>query len=165
MNTEILAAHVLNGYVWALLKTNTSMTENDYGTKVPVIPSNQEPEFRALNKPFLVYGFTEDHSHDIHLMRSGTLFYTIYASNLTDINRIFNIIETAMGRYDESATDVNAWSSKAPQNTNFLGCRFTEVCISYGEGGGPVDQEGGRLAAVIGIKYSFVPTYSVITAL
>jgi len=77
MDTKIMAPHVLNGYVWAVLKANTTMIESNYGGLRPIIPASQEPEFTQYNKPFLVYGFAEDPTSDNLAIRSGTLVYLL----------------------------------------------------------------------------------------
>ena len=162
MNIAYLAPHVLNAYVWALLKANTTMLESQYGGKTPIIPSNQEPEFTAYNLPFLVYGFAEDPSHENLAQRSGTLVYAIYATNQTDINKIYNILSEDLGDFDESAARVNAWTSKPANYTGkFDGCRFGHINVAFGEGPSPVDQEGGRQASNLTLRYSYVPTYTI----
>jgi len=159
MIISTLAPHVLNGYVWALLKANTSMLESQYGGKTPIIPSNQEPEFTAYNLPFLVYGFADDPSHENLAQRSGTLVYAIYATSQTDINKIYNIIAEDLGEYDISAHRINAWTTVPTNYANFSGCRFGSINVAFGEGPSPVDQEGGRQAANLTLRFNYVPTY------
>ncbi len=158
-----MAPHVINSYAWAVLKANTSMTESDYGGRVPIIPSNQEPEFTQYNKPFIVYGFAEDPSNINLAQRSGTLVYAIYADTASTINKIYNILTEALGRFDKTAYDVNAWISKSANYANFAGISMRYVAVAFGEGPGPVEQEGGRQVATLTIKYSHVSTYTVIT--
>lgn len=163
-DTAISAADVINSYAWAVLKANTSMLESQYGGKVPITSSNQEPEFTIYNLPFLVYGYAEDASHDNLATSSGTLVYAIYADTVSAINKILNILVEALGRKDWSAYDINAWSSKTAQYANFAGISFRSVSVAFAEGAGPVAGEGSRQAGTLTIKYSYVASYSVTTS-
>lgn len=150
--------YILNKYVWELLKMNTTMKEADYGNKVPIVPANQEPEFTSLDKPFIVYGYSEDGTGDLFAERDGSLSYAVWSTSVGEINTILNIVRAAMERHDESARAVNKWSSNTP---SYLGIRFGDIYIGYLEGPSPEESEGGRQAGIITIRYKYFADYGV----
>lgn len=160
VDTKLNAAYVLNSYVWQLLKYNTSMTEADYGGKVPIVPANMEPEFTAYNKPFLVYGFSEDTSADLFALRAGSLSYAVWSTSVGEINTLLNVIRSALERRDDTAREVNNYTSRIP---TFAGIRFGSIHIGYLEGPSPEESEGGRQAGIITIRYDYFAEYAVKT--
>jgi len=151
------AVNVLNLYLWEVLKKNTTMVVADYGGKIPIIPGGQDPDMLQYNKPFIVYGYSEDPVSINGAIRGGTVVYVIYSSSINDINRIMNVIVAAMAE-DDSARRINKWSSNNPA---LVGIRFTDARIAFGEGASSADQEGGREVATITVKYDFVAQYAV----
>lgn len=158
--------YILNRYVWELLKNNTLMTEDDYAGKIPIIPASQEPEFTALNKPFIVYGYSEDTTSDVFVDRMGSLSYAVWSTSVSEINNILNIIRAGMERHDETAHAVNKWSSPGSEdnpnaNPSYLGIRFGSIYVSYIEGPSPEESEGGRQAGIITIRYRYYADYGI----
>lgn len=151
------AANVLNLYLWEVLKKNTSMVTADYGGKIPIIPGGQDPDMNQYNKPYIVYGFSEDPAGPNGAVRGGTLVYAIYSSSISDINRIMNIVYTALAE-DDTARRINKWSSLNPA---LVGLTFTNAYIAFGEGASPADQEGGREVATLTMRYNFKSYYSI----
>ena len=149
---NVIAPYVLNHYVWELLKHNTSMVAADYDGKTPIVMSGQEPEFSEFNKPFLVYGFSEDSTPDLYAVRSGSLSYAVYSTIGGEVTTILNVIRGGMERRDDTAKEINAYSSTISQ---FLGIRFGSVTIGYFEGPGPEETEGGRKAGIITLRYDY----------
>ena len=153
------AANVLNLYLWAVLQKNTDMDVTDYGGKIPIIPGGQDPDMLQYNKPFIVYGWSEDPGSYSGANRSGTLVYAIYSQSTGEINQIMNIIIAALSEQD-TARRINKWSS-AYSGGGLMGIRFTDARIAFGEGASPADQEGGREVATLTMRYDFVSTYPV----
>lgn len=151
------AANVLNLYLWEVLKLNTQMDAGDYGGKIPIIPGGQDPDMLQYNKPFMVYGFSEDPGSYNGAIRGGTLVYAIYSTSISEINAIMNIINAALAE-DDSARRINKWSSNNPA---LVGIRFTDARIAFGEGASPADQEGGREVATLTMRYEYVANYTV----
>lgn len=150
--------NLLNLYVWEILKKNTDMDVGDYNGKIPIIPGGQDPDLNAFDKPFIVYGAADDPSSSNGTMRSGTLVYAVYSDSVSDINRIINIVTTALEERDVAARRINAWTSK---NSALIGVRFTSTYIAFGEAAGPADQEGGREVGTLTIRYSCITNYAV----
>ena len=156
--------NVLNKYVWELLKINLGLTETDYAdadvsARVPITPSGQDAAFVAIDKPFLVYGYSEDGTPDLYARYTGSLSYAVWSTSVAEINSILNVIRTAMERRDESAGAVNRWSSK-PGSTN-IGIRFGDISIGYLEGPSPEESDGGRQAGIITLRYQYFVDYDV----
>lgn len=166
VDTKRHPTYILNKYIWELLKANIGMTEMDYADPVdspsgrtPIVPANQEPEFAALNKPFLVYGYSEDSTAVDYTCSYGSLSYAVWSTNIGEINNILNIIRAALERRDESAADINRWSSRV---ANYVGIRFGSTYIGYQEGPSPEDSEGGRQAGIITVRYEYFAEYDFI---
>lgn len=152
VNPKMNAAYLINNYVWQLLKNNTDMKESDYSGKIPIIPSGQEPEFNAIDKPFLVYGYSEDMTPDLFALRAGAVSYAVWSTNVGEVNTIMATIKAALERHDESAREINAYTTTIPA---YAGVRFDNTHIGYLEGPSPEDSEGGRHAGIITVRYQF----------
>lgn len=155
MDKKIIAPYLLNAYVWGLLQANTAMRTTDYGGKVPIIPG-AEPDLTQYAKPYLVYGYTDDSTILEHAVKEGNLSYLVYSSLKSEISTILNILSVALERGDESAIDVNTFTSS---RANFIGIRFGSITIAYLEGPEPEDTEGGRASGMITIHYSYFSDY------
>ena len=157
--------YLLNKYVWALLKANTNMTEMDYSDsaapsgRVPIVPSGQDSALNAINKPFLIYGYSEDTTPDIYAMRAGAISYAVWSTSVSEINNILNIIKAGMERHDEAARAVNKYTTNLG-GTN-IGIRFTDIYIGYHEGPSPEETEGGRQVGIITLRYQYAADYEV----
>jgi hypothetical protein len=153
------AVNVLNLYLWEVLKLNTSMKVADYGGKIPIIPGGQDPDFNQYNKPYLVYGWSEDPSSYNGAIRGGTLVYAIYSTSTSEINAIMNVVIAALSE-DDAARRINKWSSTYAGGA-LVGITFTDARIAFGEGASPADQEGGREVATLTMRYEFKSYHSV----
>jgi len=151
--------YLINRYVWELIKKNTTLTETDYGGRVPIVPANMEPDFVGFNKPFIVYGYSEDTTPDLYARRSGSLSYAVWSTSVGEINSILNTIRAALERHDESAREVNVITTALGVNP---GIRFGDIYIGYLEGPSPEETEGGRQAGIITIRYQYFADYSVV---
>lgn len=166
MNPEVDPAHIIRAYVWAVLQANdpTIWDKNKYGGKIPITPLSEEAELTEFAGPYIVYTFSQTPSEIP--CNDGTMTLAIYD---TDIRRLFkttNILSTALNREDETATDINKFSSGDPQSTGakpFVGIRFGYVKRVYSEGPEPPETEGGRGFALISLEYEYFVDYDVVT--
>lgn len=158
MRVEITAPYAIIDYTWDLLKLNTQMDVSDYGNRIPIIPSSQQPEFTESGKPYIVYAYTENPTNEVYAIRGGQIAYAVYGTSDRDINTILNILATQFGRFDETAEDINNWSV----GKVFQGLRFTNLSINVIEGPGPEDAEGGPRSGVTMIRYECIPTYEIV---
>src|ERR671929_2351404 len=150
--------YLLRSYAWAVLKANTSMDESDYGGKNPIVPLGEEPELSNYSGPHIVYGYSLNPSNDPYVQKNGSMTFIVYSQNFATITNILMILEEAFGRWDDSASDINDYTSRTPE---FVGIRFGTVNVGYMEGGSAREQEGGRVLGLINIRFSFYPDYNI----
>ena len=164
VDTKKHPVYIINAFVWQVLKLNVGLKESDYGEstvsgRVPIVPSGQDAALVAINKPFLVYGYSEDSTPDVYAMRGGSVSYAVWSTSVGEVNNILNTIRSAMERRDESAAAVNRWSTNNP---SYLGIRFGDIAVGYLEGPAPEETEGGRHAGIITLRYQYFADYDVV---
>lgn len=152
MDNKITPAYLLRSYIWQLLKLNLGWTEANYGNLVPIVPVAEEPEISVFDKPYIVYGYALDGTGDLHARGSGSMTLVIYDANFRNLTQALNVIVTALERQDESARDVNRYTSSVPA---FIGLRFGYIRIGFTEGGTPETTEGGRQSALVNISFEY----------
>lgn len=162
LELEVVPAYIIADYVWALLDINTNMELSHYGGKVPVIPVRQDPVFTDIDKPFLVYAWSENPTRDNYKHRSGQVSLAIYATSNRDITKISNLLVSAFERWDETAEDVNEWKSRPGKPEAFKKIRFSTFAAGAFDGPTPENTEGGRQSAVVMIRYSYIADYEFI---
>lgn len=164
MTTDLtlVPAYLLRQYAWQLLKRNTDMEESHYGGLLPIVPVSEEPELTEFNKPYLVYGYALNSSNDVSARKNGSMTFAVYDDDFRTLTRVLNILTTAFERHDESATDVNAFTSTIPQ---FVGIRFGTISVGFVEGGTPEETEGGRQSGLINIRFEYYVDYDIDTSL
>lgn len=152
MNTKYIAPYLLRFYAWQLLKANTDMDESDYAGKNPIIPANEEPDFQQFNHPYIVYGYAESPTTQLYARQTGNMAFMVYSTDDREINTIIQVIAQAFQRGDESATDVNEFTSTIPE---FLGIRFGTISVAFVSSIEPPTEEGGRLGGMVNIRYEY----------
>lgn len=160
MNPKYSPVYLLRAYAWNLLKINTDMDEADYNGLVPVVPLNEEPEMTEFNKPYLIYGYTLQNPGRLSEKGEGSMSFAIQSTDFGDITTIINILSAAFGRQDESARDVNNFTSTIGP---FVGIRFGSIELGFAEGGSPEETEGGRMTGIVNIRFNYFVDYNVIT--
>lgn len=160
-DTVMSPVYLLRSYVWALLRNNTEMKTADYGGLIPIVPVSEEPELMQYNKPFIVYGYALDSSEDVPVCRTGSMTFAIYSTNFREITKIIDILIYAFGRKDESARDVNEYTSTIPE---FIGTRFGYISVAFAEGGTPEESSGGRESGMVNISFEYYADYNVVTS-
>lgn len=165
MNPEIDPALIIRAYLWAVLKANEPAvwTESQYGGKVPIVPLGEEPELSQYGGPHIIY--VHNHSPNDGARSYGGMTLVIADNNFRHMAKTLNIIKTTLDRSDETATDINNFSSSYTVSGGkpFLGVRFGWVRTTYTEGPEPAETEGGRDSATIDLDYEFYTDYNVIT--
>lgn len=166
MNTKYIAPYLIRSYVWELLQRNLDMSDDDYDINgdgkglIPIVPLGEEPELAKFNKPYLVYGYAESPYDDYASQTTGNIMFAIYSTNFADMSQIANVIGKAF-EYDDAAANVNHYTSTIPA---FVGIRFGNVQLQSIEGGVPEESSGGRMSAVVNIKYEYYADYSIETS-
>lgn len=163
MDIAVVPAHLLRSYAWQVLKTNLPdvWDEKNYGGKVPIVPLGEEPELSDYSGPHIVYGYSDEASGDLSEREVGSLSFAVYDQNFRRLTRTMRVLKSAFDRKDESARDVNNYTSQIP---SFVGLRFGYISLSFLEGGSPETSEGGNMSALITIRYEYYSSQTVATA-
>lgn len=157
-DAQVLPVYALIDYAWELLKSNTDMKEADYGGRIPIIPSAQEPEFTDVNKPFIVYAWSEGSTNDVYAIRSGQISFVVYGTTDREINKISNLLVVAFNQWDMSAANINQWAVGGPFST----IRFATTWAGTLDGPTPEQTEGGRVSSVVMIRYRYITDYDLV---
>lgn len=158
---QVHPVHALNRYIYDLLRENLGISRANYGGKTPIIPSQQVPEFTQYSAPFLVYGFSEDASTDwTNYIRTGSAAYSIYSADDREIIKIIGVMVNSLGRMDDSARDVNEYKYN---NSAFREIIFNSISVGLVEGPSPAESEAGRASGIVMLRFSYKPSYSVVT--
>lgn len=165
MNPEVDPSLIIRSYLWAVLKINEPAVwnESNYGGLVPIVPLGEEPELSQFAGPHIIY--VHNQSPNDGARSHGGMTIVIADNNFRHLVKTMNIIKHALDRSDESARDVNHFSSNHTVGSTkpFLGLRFGTIRTVYTEGPEPPETEGGRNSAAIDIDYEFYTDYSVNT--
>ena len=113
------AMYELRKYLWAQLSSKDIFDENDYWSDnlneniIPIIPVQQAPEMNQFlsGKKHIVYDKIGMSYEDNWLICCEQIMFTIYSTSVSDINEIRNYLTDEFRRMDESARDINKWSS------------------------------------------------------
>jgi len=159
MKTDIIAPYVLRAYAWAVLSTNMPETWNTelYGGLTPIVPVAEEPELDEFSGPHIVYGYAEDMTGDLYARSSGSMTFAVYDNNFRRLGETLNVLKIAFERQDETARDINRFSTS--KGAAFNGLRFGYVRVGFVEGGTPEESEGARQSALINITYEYYVDY------
>lgn len=163
MNIEVTPAYLLRSYIWEVLQANDPgiWNTNNYGGLTPIVPLAEEAELSQYDGPHIVYGYALAPVRDIHARRSGSMTFAIYDQNFRRLTKTVAIIAEALGRLDESARDVNNFTTRNP---SYLGMTFAYVDLGFVEGGTPEQTEGGRQSALVNVRFEYHVDYDVITS-
>lgn len=171
IGTEVNAAYLLVDYAWGVLKANypTVWDESKYGGLIPIVPLSEEPELDEYDGPHIVYGYAEDPTGSLHARSGGSITFAVYDQNFRRLGKTMNILKAAFERQDETARDVNNFTSVynpgGAATPPYLGIRFGYISVAFVEGGTPEETEGGRQSAIISITYEYYVDYDVITSI
>jgi len=157
LNPQILPSYAIIDYAWDVLQENTDMTTSDYNGKIPITPASQQPEFTDIDKPFLVYAWSENDSGGLHVARTGQMSFAVYGRTDREISHIANLLTIGFGRYDMSAENVNQWKIGKPYSQ----IRFMTFWATTLDGPTPERTEAGRQSAVVIIRYRYVVDYAI----
>jgi hypothetical protein len=145
-------------YLWSQMVTIDIFNENDYYSDnlmdviIPIIPIQQSPEMSQFlsGKKHLVYDKIGLSYEDNWMICNEQVLFTIYATDVSEINEIRNFMTDLFRRMDESARDVNRWSGISET------FKFFSIYLSDISPTSPSDELQGFLSAdvVLEIKYA-----------
>jgi hypothetical protein len=105
-------------YLWEQLSTIGIFDDNDYYADnldsiiVPIIPVQQQAELNQFlsGKKHIVYDKISSSYDTMWFICNEQLLFTIYSTDVSEINEIRNFMTDLFRRMDESAQDMNRWS-------------------------------------------------------
>lgn len=115
--SDIASAQVRN-YVWDKIKEAGILDIQNYYADgfddplVPIIPSQQIPEFNNLlpGKTYMIYDYEVKAVPVQWWMTEESMSISVISQNYEKVNEITNFMHDLFRRYDESATDINTHS-------------------------------------------------------
>ena len=149
------AGNVLALYLWNKAKTELGWSENNYGGLVPVVPVQQQPELNSSTGPFVVFGQAFDAISPLHLLQTETVAFTVFSQNISDINKLTNLIVFNLKGFDEAATKVNNFVSTLGPSHWAREFDFKTIRVAGASGPQPSLQEGGRHDGNIVLKATY----------
>jgi hypothetical protein len=157
-NYKLDAMFELRKYLWTKLKSNNIFDANDYYADnlkealIPIIPIQQAPEMNQFlsGKKHIVYDKIGLSYEDNWLICCEQILFTIYATEISDIVEIRNMMTDEFRRTDQSARDVNRWSGLSDK------FKFHSIFIADISPTAPSEEIQGFLAAdvILEVKYS-----------
>jgi hypothetical protein len=152
ISNKVLPAHILRLYTWELMRANLDWTEID--NLIPVVPLEMEPKLVDSGKSYLVYGWAEQSSGRTPEICRGTFSLRIIARSFGELGWIMNTIIRAFDHIDITDS-LNDWSSDFSQQS-LVGIRFTNLEVTYAEGGNAPTSEGGPTEGLVNIAYNYI---------
>ena len=158
VNYKLDAMLELRKYIWKRLKDTDIFNEDDYYSEnigditVPVIPVQQVAELNQFlsGKKHIVYDKIGMSYEDLWAICCEQILFTIYSTDVSEINEIRNFMTDEFRRVDESARDVNNWVDLSDK------FQFYSIFIADMSPTEPSEEMEGFLSAdiVLEIKYS-----------
>ena len=115
VNYKIDSMLELRKYIWNKLKAAEIFNEDDYYSDnlgeniVPIIPVQQQPDLNQFlsGKKHIVYDKIGVSYDTLWLICNEQILFTVYSTDVSEINEIRNFMIDEFRRMDESARDVN----------------------------------------------------------
>lgn len=158
VNYKLDAMLELRKYLWKRLKDTQIFDEADYysdnigSTTVPIIPVQQSAELNQFlsGKKHIVYDKIGMSYEDLWAICCEQIIFTIYSTDVSEINEIRNFMTDEFRRVDESARDVNNWVNLSDK------FQFYSIFIADISPTEPSQEMQGFLSAdvILEIKYS-----------
>lgn len=158
VNYKLDAMLELRKYIWKRLKDTEIFNEDDYYSEnigditVPIIPVQQVAELNQFlsGKKHIVYDKIGMSYEDLWAICCEQILFTIYSTDISEINEIRNFMTDEFRRVDESARDVNNWVDLSDK------FQFYSIFIADMSPTEPSEEMEGFLSAdiVLEIKYS-----------
>jgi len=158
VNYKLDAMNEIRKYLWSQMVTIDIFNESDYysdglmDTIIPIIPVQQSPELNQFlsGKKHIVYDKIGLSYEENWMICCEQVLFTIYATDISEINEIRNFMTDLFRRMDDSARDVNKWSGVSDQ------FKFFSIFLADISPVSPSDELQGFLSAdvVLEVKYA-----------
>lgn len=145
-------------YLWTQLKALNIFDKTDYWSDatgleiIPIIPVQQTSEFNQflVGKKHIVYDKIGMSYEDMWAICCEQILFTIYATDVSEINEIRNVMTDLFRRMDESGKDLTTYSDT---HSRF---KFYSILLADISPTSPSEEMNGFLSAdvVLEIKYS-----------
>lgn len=111
------AMYELRKFIWSKMTEYGIFDELEYysdnlgSTIIPILPVQQSPEMNQFlsGKKHMVYDKIGMAYEDNWVICNEQILLTAYATDISEINEIRNLLIDQFRRMDESATDLNRW--------------------------------------------------------
>ena len=157
-NYKLDASFELRKFLWAqMLEYNIFNLEDYYSDNlgdniIPIIPVQQQPELNQFlsGKKHIIYDTVGTSPEDNWMVSCDQILFTVYATSISDIIEIRNLMIDLFRRMDESARDINALQSLSDK------FKFHSVYVSDISPVSPSEELQGLLSADVTLeaKYS-----------
>jgi hypothetical protein len=148
----------LRKYLWSQLKSNNIFTATDYYSDnvgeeiVPIIPVQQSPELNQFlsGKKHIVYDKIGLSYEDNWAICCEQILFTIYSTDVSEINEIRNLMTDLFRRMDDSARDATLYSGISSK------FKFFSILLADISPTSPSEELAGFLSAdvIIEVKYA-----------
>lgn len=158
VNYKLDAMFELRKFFWDKLKAagifdaNSYYSDNINDEIIPIIPVQQAPELNQFlsGKKHIVYDKIGMSFEENWMISCEQVLFTIYSTDISDINEIRNFMADQFRRMDESARDINRWAGVSDK------FKFHSIFIADISATSPSEELQGFLSAdvVLEVKYS-----------
>jgi hypothetical protein len=148
----------LRKFLWSQLQSNNIFVDTDYYSDnlgheiVPIIPVQQSPEMNQFlsGKKHIVYDKIGMSYEDNWAICCEQILFTIYSTEVSEINEIRNLMTDLFRRMDESARDTNAYSGISKK------FKFFSIFVADISPTAPSEELAGFLSAdvILEVKYA-----------
>lgn len=148
----------LRKHLWSQLKSNSLFQASDYYSDnlgeelIPIIPVQQQPEMNQFlsGKKHIVYDKIGMSYEDNWVICCEQILFTIYSTDISEINQIRNLMVDLYRRMDESARDTNLYSGISQK------FKFYSIFVADISPTAPSEELAGFLSTdiVLEVKYA-----------
>jgi hypothetical protein len=148
----------LRKFLWSQLQSNNIFVDTDYYSDnlgheiVPIIPVQQSPEMNQFlsGKKHIIYDKIGMSYEDNWAICCEQILFTIYSTDVSEINEIRNLMTDLFRRMDESARDTNAYSGISKK------FKFFSIFVADISPTAPSEELAGFLSAdvILEVKYA-----------
>jgi len=155
---NIDAMYEIRKHLWQELLLNKIFNDSDYYSDnigkeiIPIIPVQQQPELNQFlsGKKHIVYDKIGMSYEDNWAICCEQILFTIYSTDVSEINEIRNLMTDLFRRMDDSARDANAYSGISSK------FKFFSIFIADISPTSPSEELSGFLSSdvILEVKYA-----------
>lgn len=155
------ATYALNGYLWKALQANLGWDSADYEGARPIIPASAQPEFMQKAKPFIIYSSSAPPTTHLWAMRNEAVAYSVFATSVSEANKIVELMVSMFERQDELVGKVNEWLDiekvgRLAEGKQPRGIAFNSIKLAMSQRAEATNQEGGYYSALVIVDFKTI---------